>query len=219
MYIIYLLKNKVNGKSYVGVTNNYKKRMREHSYASNDYLISRAIRKHGWENFTSSILLETECSEYAYMEAEKFFIMEHASNDPRSGYNMTIGGEGTLGYKFSDQTKEKMRHMKTGKKLSEDHKNKISESNIGRVFSDQSRKKISDALKGNKNWLGKKLSEEHKKKLSLLREKTWKIRSPSGEIMNITNMRTFCIDNNLHSSAMSRVLNHKQKHHKGWKAL
>ena len=60
MYIIYQLINKVNKKCYVGVTNNYEKRMREHSYASNDFLISKAIRKYGWDNFTNTILFETD---------------------------------------------------------------------------------------------------------------------------------------------------------------
>lgn len=218
-YTIYLLTNTVNGKIYVGVTNNYKKRMREHSYASNDYLISRAIRKYGWKNFNSSILLETENQEYAYREAESSFIKRYSSNKPNVGYNLTEGGEGTIGYTLSEETKKKMSDKKIGKKLSPEHKKKISQSNMGRIFNENTRKKISTSMKGNKHWLGKNLSIEHKQKLSKMKEKTWMIKSPSNEILCITNMRKFCLDNDLHPSAMSRVLNHKQPHHKGWKSV
>lgn len=212
LYIIYLLMNKVNQKVYIGVTSNYKKRMREHSYASNDYLISKAIRKYGWDNFQSSILLETDDR-----EAEKRFIKEYESNDPSKGYNLTEGGEGTLGYIPSEETREIMRNKKLGRKLTSEHRQKISQSNKGRVFTEETRKKISIKSKGRQTWLGKNLTDEHKEKLSQLKAKTWKVLSPTGEVMTIVNMRTFCLDNDLHPSAMSRVLNGQQSHHKGWK--
>ena len=67
--------------------------------------------------------------------------------------NLTTGGEGTSGYKLSEETKKKMSEAKKGKK---------------RVFSDEHRKKLSEAKKKNpiNAWKGKKLSEETKKKMS-----------------------------------------------------
>lgn len=212
MYIIYLLRNKVNEKIYVGITNNYKKRMREHSYASNDYLISKAIRKYGWDNFESSVLKETDDR-----EVEKEFIREYQSNDPTKGYNLTDGGEGTLGYVPSEETREKMRNKKIGRKLTKEHREKIAEANKGRVFTKETRAKIGEKSKGRQTWLGKSLTEEHKEKLSKTKAKTWIVTSPDGEVMTIVNMKKFCLENNLHRSAMSRVLQGKQYHHKGWK--
>jgi group I intron endonuclease len=187
--------------------------MREHSYASNNYLISKAIRKYGWDNFQSSVLKETDDR-----EIEKKFIREYQSNDPTKGYNLTDGGEGTVGYIPSEETREKMRAKKLGRKLTSEHCQKISESNKGRVFTTETREKISKKSKGRQTWLGKNLTEEHKEKLSKTKEKTWTVESPTGEVMTIINMRKFCLSNNLHSSAMSRVLHGKQSHHKGWKA-
>ena len=219
MYIIYLLTNKVNSKVYIGVTNNYTKRMREHKGAYNNYLLSKAIKKHGWNNFHSQILLETENSEYAYKEAESSFIQQYQSNNPEKGYNLTIGGQGTLGFSPTPETRQKMREMKLGKKLTPEHIQKISQSNKGKLFSEETKKKISNKLKGNKNFQGKTFSDEVKQILSERKSKDWQLISPNNEIINIHNMRKFCIDNNLHHSAIVKVLQGKQSHHKKWKKV
>ena len=219
MYTIYLLTNKVNNKVYVGVTNNYKKRMREHKGTYNDFLISKAIKKHGWNNFNSQILLETEDCEYAYNVAESSFIKQYQSNNIKQGYNLTEGGQGTLGFSPTSETRQKMRDKKLGKKLTPEHIKKISESNKNRVVTESTRQKISKANKGKKPWLGKKLTKEHKEILSELKAKNWQLLSPDNEIINIHNMRKFCLDNNLHHSAITRVLQGKQSHHKKWKKI
>ena len=78
--------------------------------------------------------------------------------------NMTFGGEGTSGHKFSEETKLKMSEAKKGIKFSEEHKQKISEAKKGKkgVYhcSEETKLKISEAKKG------RKFSEEHKQKLS-----------------------------------------------------
>ena len=217
MYIIYLLTNKVNSKVYIGVTNNYTKRMREHSGAYNNYLISKAIKKHGWESFHSQILLKTEDADYAYKVAEASFIQQYQSNNTEKGYNLTEGGQGTLGYKVSLETRKKMRDKKLGKKLTPEHIEKISKSNQGKLFSKETRKKISKKLKGNKNFQGKTFTNEVKQILSEHKAKDWQLLSPKNQIINIHNMRKFCMDNHLHHSAITRVLQGKQSHHKQWR--
>lgn len=215
MYIVYLLTNRINDKKYVGVTNNYRKRMIQHKNSKSDYLISRAIQKYGWDNFIAEILIETESLD-AYTLLESEYIQKYQSNNPETGYNMTAGGEGTIGYKHSDNTKEIFRALKLGKKLSPDHIKNISESNKGRICSVDTRKKISNANKGKQMWLGKTLSDEHKSKLSEKKSKNWKLISPTGETILIHNMRKFCLSNNLHPSAICRVIQGKQTHHKHW---
>ena len=219
MYIIYLLTNNVNSKVYVGVTNNYTKRMREHKGAYNNYLISRAIKKHGWNNFNSQILLETEDAEYAYRVAETSFIQQYQSNNTEKGYNLTEGGQGTLGFSPTTETRQKMREKKLGKKLTPQHIQKISQSNLGKIFTEETKNKISSKLKGNKNFEGKTFTDEVKLILSEHKAKDWQLLSPNNEIINIHNMRKFCIDNNLHHSAITKVLQGKQSHHKQWKKV
>lgn len=219
MYIIYLLTNKVNSKVYIGVTNNYTKRMREHRGTYNNYLISKAIKKHGWNNFNSQILLETEDAEFAYKVAESSFIQQYQSNNPEKGYNLTEGGQGTLGFSPTPETRQRMREKKLSKKLTPEHIQKISESALGRTFTKETKNKISNKLKGNKNFQGKTFTDEVKQILSEHKAKDWQLLSPNNEIINIHNMRKFCINNNLHHSAITRVLQGKQSHHKQWRKV
>lgn len=215
MHSIYRLTNTVNGKIYIGLTNNYKKRLREHSYASNDYYISRAIKSYGWESFTSEVL-ETTSSLSKAREREKHYISELCSNNPTIGYNLTEGGEGTLGFSPNATSRAKISKAKTGRTLSPSHRQAISDSNKGRTHSPKTRNLIGEKLKGNKNFLGHKHSSETKERLSELKSKTWHIVSPEGEKLEVANLRRFCLNNNLSPSAMSRVMSGKKRHHKGW---
>lgn len=219
MFSIYLITNTVNNKIYIGVTNNIKKRMREHRRSKHQYALSRAIRKYGWEMFTWSILLETTDEEYAYNIAEKKFIEQYNSKNPLIGYNLTDGGGGTCGFIPSIETRELMRKKKIGNTLSEEHKAKISRSNKNRKFSAETRTKISKKLAGNKNFQGKTHSDETKKILSSHKAKNWHVISPDGVHMTINNMRNFCLVHNLHPSAMCQVMNGTRRHHKQWKKL
>lgn len=98
MRIIYCYKNLINGKEYIGQTNNLKRRMKQHlqdsyhNYDNNRYnqVIHQAIRKYGIENFQISIL-EDEISDETIDEKEKCYIKKHNSILP-NGYNMTEGG-------------------------------------------------------------------------------------------------------------------------------
>lgn len=81
--------------------------------------------------------------------------------------NLTDGGEGTSGKKFSEESKRKMSESAKGRKLSEETRGKISEANKGKIpwnkgktLSEETRRKMSESQKG------KTLSEETKQKLS-----------------------------------------------------
>lgn len=55
-YVVYKHTSPSN-KSYIGITSNYKLRCNQHkSKNSRCRLFSRAIQKHGWDNFTHEIL-------------------------------------------------------------------------------------------------------------------------------------------------------------------
>lgn len=211
MNYIYLLINNINSKVYVGVTNKYEKRMREHSYGKSPHRIGRAIRKYGWENFETHILATTE-----NRDIEKLYISIFRANDPEYGYNLTEGGDGCLGYRPSKETRAKMRDKKLGRKLSEEQCQKISESNKGREVSQETRDKIAARLKGNTNFAGHTFSDETKKILSDYKSKHYTVVSPDGVKTEIFNMRKFCFENNLTPSAMSLVIQGKKPHHKGW---
>ena len=93
--------------------------------------------------------------------------------------NLTNGGDGVSGYKFSEESKEKIRIFHTGKawckghKLTEEHKNKISMAlkgnkySLGLIQSVEHREKNSQLQMNNARALGYKHTEEHKNKISL----------------------------------------------------
>jgi group I intron endonuclease len=209
-----MLTNLINNKKYIGVTNNFKKRMREHKSSKNNCVISRAIRKYGWDNFKSEIIEQTTDKEYAYGTLEQIYIKLYETFD--FGYNSTLGGEGSPGYNLSEETRNKMSLAKLGKKLSSEHSMKISESNKGRIVSKETREKIGEKLKNNKHFSGKTFTKETINILSEKKAKDYIFISPQGEIVEIHNMRKFCFDNNLFPSAMCKVYSGQQKHHKKW---
>lgn len=89
---IYKITNTLNGKMYIGQTNNYKRRFREHKnfhYSSDEEkILYLAIKKYGLENFSFELIEKVS----NYNEREKFWIKELNTVAP-NGYNITEGGD------------------------------------------------------------------------------------------------------------------------------
>lgn len=95
---IYKITNIINGKSYIGLSNNILRRKKEHfsNYIQPSELnktLYRAFEKYGKENFTFEIL--EECQKEELSEKEKFWIDYY--NTYKDGYNETTGGECSCG--------------------------------------------------------------------------------------------------------------------------
>lgn len=91
---VYRIFNKVNGKSYVGVTKwNFNTRYSGGKWWlwSHNKHLKIACKKYGLENFSHEILWEGECSEEELSNLEKLYIEQYNSFIP-NGYNLTIGG-------------------------------------------------------------------------------------------------------------------------------
>jgi group I intron endonuclease len=152
---IYVLENKINGRRYIGQSINVKRRMIEHKHEKNDFPITRAIKKYGFENFKQYIFNGIPIDMLDY--CEKQLIIALSSFKP-NGYNLHIGGN-------------------SNRELSEETKKKISIGNIGKVhgnkgipLSSETKYKISMALRGDKHYnYGKHRSEETKLKIRLAR--------------------------------------------------
>ena len=75
-----------NDKIYIGQTGNFNKRMSQYKRISSaGRLVSKAIKKYGWENVQKEILLECDI-EYADF-FERAFILGYNSTNTKFGYN------------------------------------------------------------------------------------------------------------------------------------
>lgn len=185
-YFVYKITNRVNGKAYIGVTNNPKRRFSEHkSYARSKVkkfkcALYDAMLKYGFQNFSFDVLAECY-SEKELMTCERALISTHNTWAKfGAGYNITLGGEGTYGRIISQETRDKLSAAKRGKKHSAESRARMSESQmgkkhgplpdavkekmrvakIGKITGDETKKKISTAL------TGRKLSVEMRGKIS-----------------------------------------------------
>lgn len=159
--IIYLLTNKITKKRYVGFTTNLPRRLSGHEYrakiGSHDYILSNSIRKHGWDAFECTILAEHPDAEYAKNVLEPQFIKEmNTYYENGQGYNMTLGGEGTLGYKRTPEQCEHMSRTRKGKSRNLTSEQRAAQSamfsgegnpNYGKTHSPETRAKISTGIK------------------------------------------------------------------------
>lgn len=95
MYI-YQITNLINGKIYIGKTNNIQKRWANHKCSNNpDMVIARALRKYGVSNFKFEVLYRNISIE-DIDELEQKTIKEKNSLVP-NGYNVAEGGQGCTG--------------------------------------------------------------------------------------------------------------------------
>lgn len=113
MGIIYLIKNKINNKCYIGQTiRTFEKIQNEHSNPNRtSSIINNAILKYKPENFYTSILIETSDDKLDDLEIK--YIEEYNSLYP-NGYNIQTGGN--LNKKHCKESREKMRLSKLGNK-------------------------------------------------------------------------------------------------------
>ena len=138
--IIYIHRNKINGKCYVGQTiQSPHKRWGENGCKyilknqDNTFLqpkFANAIIKYGWDNFEHLILSDIYKTQDELNAAEIATINKYDSFN--NGYNATLGGDGGNGRKPSKETKKKMSKAKKGKKMSEAAKKKMSASKKGK---------------------------------------------------------------------------------------
>jgi len=179
-----------NGKCYIGqTTRSLDARKRDHISSKNkeNVVFHNAINKYG-ENDIIWEIIDISDSITELNEKEMYWIKFYNSYihfENSNGYNMTLGGESTLGWIPTEETKLKIGKSNKGRlsgdknhqygkkgelsqwwnrKHTQEEKDKISLANKNKIFSKETREKISLANKGKTKGIPK--SEEHKKKIS-----------------------------------------------------
>lgn len=174
MGYIYMLKNKKNGKIYIGQTiRSIKKRFKEHQQKiSRCIAIYKAIQKHGWDSFEKDWY---ECPDEDLNFDEELLVREMETLAP-NGYNLREGG-GSRG-KHSEGSKQKNREAHLGEN---NHM-------YGKRHSKETKKKIGDRSRGNNHRYGKTHSKETKQKIgdgtrgkNLSEETKQKLRKPKSK--------------------------------------
>lgn len=91
---IYIIRNNINNKVYIGQTSvDIKRRFLNHLSAARrgkDYVIGKAIRKYGANNFYIELL--EECPIDQLNDKEKYYIEKYNATNNKYGYNISIGG-------------------------------------------------------------------------------------------------------------------------------
>lgn len=176
--MIYLVKNKIDGKVYIGKTvRSLKSRRYSHEYDArhdSSMFFHRALRKYGFENFDWLVLEEVDGN---LDKREKYWIAFYESTDPSIGYNLSPGGEGgsKKGRVLTIESRKRISSSRKGHSawnkgipLTEEHKKNMSLARKGKPISEETRKKFSAAKKG------RPLSDFHKERIreGLLRRRT-----------------------------------------------
>lgn len=154
MYTVYMHRNKINGKVYIGITSQKPSVRWNNGLGYKGTYFANAINKYGWENFEHIILFSNLPKEDACQKEIELTKVYQSTND-NFGYNIATGGEINCGYHLSDETKNKLSEINKGEKhpqyrkpRSAETKRKISKARKGIKFSDEHKKKLSEAKKG-----------------------------------------------------------------------
>ena len=172
----YMITNTQNGKSYIGITTRtISRRWYEHCFVPNScgQLLGKAINKYGKNAFIIETLASAKTLQ-DLKELEKQLIDQHKTKVPH-GYNLTDGGDGVFGYKFTEEAKKRIGDLKRGIKASEETKKKMQESHLGeknhfygKKHTEEAKRKNAEAHKGSiGHWFGKTRNEEVKQKISM----------------------------------------------------
>jgi group I intron endonuclease len=156
--IIYKAVHKATGRIYIGqTTKTLEERISKH--LTQDSLFPRALRKYGRDAFDISVIDRSESRDE--LNRKEIYWIAHCGCMHPNGYNLTAGGEGGLGYVFTEEALAKVRAAKITNPMSQAGRERVRQAMTGRTVSEETRKKVSAANKGRK----REFSEEHRRNL------------------------------------------------------
>ena len=122
---IYMAKNILNNKVYIGSTRNLRRRINNHMWNINNHKhrnihFQNSVNKYGWDNFYFIILEECE-EKNNIAEREQFWIEYYKSYKKDNGYNKQPVAYSNKGNKLSDETKLKISKAFKGKPKTPEH--------------------------------------------------------------------------------------------------
>lgn len=134
---------------YIGKDSHINKgqRHKDHfqKYRYNKQQINRILQNNP-TRYKYKVLEEGNISREILNALEMVFIRKY---NPK--FNFTEGGEGTVGWKHSQEAKKKISNANKGKKFSKQHRKRLSDAHKNKILSFQHRQNISKSHKGHKH--------------------------------------------------------------------
>lgn len=189
---IYLWRNLVNNKIYVGQTQNFYQRVCQYKRGNDNHrVIGKALLKYGFDNFDISILEKVEIQNLD--EREQYWLDYYKSYDSQIGYNVCKEAGTTRGFQHSENSKKQMSESRKemfknhpekikrgkdnpmfGKTMSEENRQKLIQRNIGNQYAkgchwtptEEFKEQCRQRMLGKQYCLGRKLSQETKDKIA-----------------------------------------------------
>lgn len=164
---VYVIRNKRNGKQYVGsAAISFRERWAYHrrdlrSGRHHSRHLQSAFNKDGEESFEFSVVLV--CAPHDCVMYEQMVMDHFKSANDKFGYNISPTAGSPLGVKHSAETRAKVTARQTGRPQSPETIAKRAASQIGRKYSAETLAKMSAAKKGRKHG---PMTQEHKDKIA-----------------------------------------------------
>lgn len=207
---VYKLTNKINNKIYIGKSIDLSSRFYRYKRNENkNQLISRAIKKYGWNNFEVEILADygpkpsgeiaITSLDWELKALETSFIDYYNSINRKIGYNVCLFASDRTGTKQSKKTREKI--SKAGKGI-------------------KKTRTMEESIDWSKRHSMNKISKETELKRKISKKgtglKTYSIINPNGQKVIFIGLENFCKENNLGSGSLCRLFCGKIDMYKGW---
>lgn len=173
-YTVYMHENKLNHKKYIGITSkDPEERWERGTNYRTCHAIRRAFEKYGWDGFEHKILFQGLTRDEA-CKKEIQLISEYDTRNPEHGYNICVGGGGTLGCSFGeDEIKRRSEYWKgennpnyKGKMWTPEYTEHMRQINLGKKHTEEHKRKISEGCKGkihHDDEFKRRLSERNKR--------------------------------------------------------
>jgi hypothetical protein len=177
------------------------------------------------------VFVQEGLTEAEALALEIFCIKLYGRVDNGSGIlrNLTDGGEGVSGYRFSEEGRQRLSLAHVGIRHSEETRRKMSNSRKGQLNHNYGRKDMIS------NFKGKKHTEDARRKISLaktgqkqsletiekransLTRYRYELIDKQGEVYVTDNLTDFALSHGLARSHLGAIAQGKRKTHKGWK--
>ena len=114
MKVIYMLISP-SGRVYIGKSVKFSRRLSQHrrNARKKKTFLYNAVRKHGWNHFIKLVLeiFPFDVTVEHMSSREKHYIKKYRAFNRDYGYNLTEGGEGSPGYKHTEEAKKNLQSL------------------------------------------------------------------------------------------------------------